>query len=249
MPRLFGLIGFPLSHSFSKQFFTEKFEKEHMEDAVYELFPIENFPTLITSHPFLKGLNVTIPHKSAVIPFLDQLDKTASAVGAVNCIAFDNGRRIGYNTDVIGFEQSLKRQYVFQQHKKALILGAGGAAKAVQWVLQKNGMEVVMVSRSSGEQGQIKYQEISNLNAHDFDLVVQATPVGTWPNVHEMPPIPVDWLLPDHLVFDLVYNPSETLLLRRAAERGCRTQNGLEMLYLQAEAAWKIWNEMPGIIL
>jgi shikimate dehydrogenase len=247
MSRLFGLIGFPLSHSFSKQYFTQKFEKENITDAVYELFPIENignFPVLVANHPLLKGLNVTIPYKSEVIPFLDHLDETARVVGAVNCIAFDQGKRIGYNTDVIGFEQSLRQQYSFEQNKKKLILGTGGAAKAVQWVLQKNGMEVVIVSRQPNGRDQIKYQEISNLNALDFDLVVQTTPLGTWPNVHDMPPIPLDWLQPHHLVFDLVYNPPETLLLRRAAERGCRTQNGFDMLHLQAEAAWAIWNKI-----
>ncbi len=248
MTRLFGLIGFPLSHSFSKQYFTLKFEKENIQDAVYELFPIENinrFPTFIAAYPELKGLNVTIPHKSSVIPFLGHLDKTASAVGAVNCIAIDQGMLIGYNSDVIGFEHSLRRHYTFQQNKKALILGAGGAAKAAQWVLQKNGTEVVVVSRHSRDSKQIRYQEISNLNAFDFDLVVQTTPLGMWPNINEMPPIPLDWLQPNHLVFDLVYNPPETLLLRRAAERGCRTLNGLEMLHSQAEAAWEIWNDIP----
>ncbi len=248
--RLYALIGYPLTHSFSQRFFTEKFAREHIPDARYELFPLPNIhelPQLLAAHPDLCGLNVTIPHKENVLPWLDALDETARQVGAVNCIRLQNGRLTGYNTDVYGFEKSL-RQTGFMRSLppdvafRAFILGTGGAAKAVAYVLRKMKIPYQFVSRQPAE-GQISYAALPSLLSAGPALVVNTTPLGTFPQVDAMPPVPVDYLGPEHLVFDLVYNPPETLLLHRALARGCAVQNGLEMLHWQAERAWEIWND------
>ncbi len=245
--RLFGLIGYPLSHSFSQRFFTEKFTREHIADARYELFPlpdVNELPQLLAAHPDLCGLNVTIPHKESVLPWLDVLDETARQVGAVNCIRIDGGQLTGYNTDVYGFEQSLRNTGFLTaagETTRAFILGTGGAAKAVAYVLRKLGIRFQFVSRQPAA-GQITYAELGPLLLAGRALIVNTTPLGTFPQVDAMPPVPTDCLGPEHLVFDLVYNPPETLLLRQASARGSTVQNGLEMLHLQAERAWEIWN-------
>ncbi len=272
---LYALIGWPLAHSFSKTYFSEKFLRESIKDARYELFPLENiadFPKLCAQHPNLKGINVTIPHKESVIPFLDKLDETARAVGAVNCIKIDENQELtGYNTDVIGFEASLTN--FLTKHKTpaqtthTYILGTGGASKAVAYVLQKLNIPFHFVSRTPSQPNELAYSSLithlsslithhsslithhSSLIAHHSSLIahhssfiiINTTPLGTFPNIHEMPPIPLEILKAGNLVFDLVYNPAETLLLREARLRGCFVQNGLDMLHLQAEAAWKIW--------
>ena len=254
--RLFGLIGYPLGHSFSKQYFSEKFAREGISDARYELFPLPDIaalPDLLRQHPDLCGLNVTVPHKQTVLPYLHELDETAQAVGAVNCIRIREGRFRGFNTDVVGFEQSL--QAVMGQQwagSKALILGTGGASKAVAWVFDQMGIPFLFVSRQPVAEdlppsvgvkaGQIAYESIGLRSPDEYRIVVNATPAGTYPNVDDCPPIPFDWLQPEHLVYDLVYNPTETLLLRRAAERGCTVKNGLDMLHFQAERAWEIFD-------
>ncbi len=246
---LYGLIGWPLGHSFSKQYFSEKFLREGIAAATYELFPLEHIadlPALLARNPDLRGLNVTIPYKESVIPFLDELDETARAVGAVNCIKIlENNRLVGYNTDVIGFEQSLKGIQLFDPASNAYILGTGGAAKAVAHVLQKLHIAFTFVSRHPKNKNEISYPSLithrSSLITPNASLIINCTPLGTFPNVTEMPPIPLEILKPGILVYDLIYNPAETLLLREAKARGCSVQNGLEMLHLQAEAAWKIW--------
>jgi shikimate dehydrogenase len=203
-------------------------------------------PALLRQHPDLKGLNVTIPHKQSVIPLLDDLDETARAVGAVNCIKIGpDGRLKGYNTDVTGFEQSLLALIGTRKVDVAYILGTGGAAKAVAYVLDKLAIPFHYVSRSPHSPIEIPYANLahqhSSLIIHHSSLIINCTPLGTFPNVDVMPPVPVEMFKPGNLVFDLVYNPAETLLLREAKARGCSVQNGLEMLYLQAEAAWQTW--------
>jgi shikimate dehydrogenase len=245
--RLFALIGWPLGHSFSKKYFSEKFLREGINDVSYELLPIEHaqaLPALLQQYPALRGLNVTIPHKTAVLPFLHQLDETAQAVGAVNCIKIaPDGGLTGYNTDVIGFEQSLHTFLDGRHCTAACILGTGGAAKAVAFVLQKRQIPFCFVSRTPTAPAVCTYDDLPThpFFTRDGVLLVNCTPLGTYPNVDAMPPVPFELLKPGILVFDLVYNPAETLLLREASARGCFVQNGLEMLHLQAEAAWEIW--------
>ncbi len=246
----YGLIGWPIGHSFSKRFFTEKFEREGIQDARYDLFPLENIaglPGLLAQNPALRGLNVTIPHKQAVLPFLDELDETALAVGAVNCIkVLDNHKLIGYNTDTIGFERSLDTA-AWETWKKeactALVLGTGGASKAVAYVLRKYGIPFRFVSRNPRSEQEISYQTLASSlpDSTHLQLIINTTPVGTFPNVAEMPPVPSNLFKQGMYVYDLVYNPAETLLLREAKSHGCTVKNGLSMLELQAEANWEIW--------
>lgn len=247
--RRYGLIGWPLGHSFSKGYFTEKFRREGIGDAIYELFPLENIGELtdiLAQHPDLCGLNVTIPYKEQVIPLLHQLDDTAARVGAVNCIKVLPDQQLkGYNTDVIGFERSLLGITGWHPNLgSALILGTGGASKAVAYVLDRLGVSYHFVSRKPAYPREIGYYDLHDAKG-SWRLVVNTTPVGTYPDVHQMPPFPVDLFQTGMFVFDLIYNPAETLLLREAKQRGCVTKNGLEMLELQAEAAWDIWQQRP----
>ncbi|MBQ3634239.1 MAG: shikimate dehydrogenase [Bacteroidales bacterium] len=244
--KLYGLIGYPLGHSFSKKYFTEKFEKEGI-DAKYELFPIESIeklPDLLLSHSNLCGFNVTIPYKEQVIPYLDEMDEDAKAVGAFNVVKVTerDGRKYlkGYNSDTYGFRESL-RPLLKPTHKKALILGTGGASKAVYSQLVKLGIEPTYVSRKPAD-GRLTYQDLTAEVMRNNLVIVNASPVGMSPNVDQCPDIPYEMLTAEYVCFDLVYNPEETLFLRKAAERGATTKNGLEMLQLQAEGAWAIWN-------
>ncbi len=244
MQKRYGLIGFPLSHSFSKRYFEEKFATEKLQNCVYENFEIENipsFPKLISEEKNLVGLNVTIPHKQTVIKHLDELDETAKAVGAVNCIKISEGKTIGFNTDVIGFEKTFS-PLVKPHHAKALILGNGGATKAVEFVLRKIGIQYLIVSRTPGI-NQLSYADINLFVMRDFKVIINCTPLGMFPNVDEAPAIPYDLLNWQHLCYDLIYNPEETLFLKKAKAKGATTQNGLGMLKAQAEAAWEIWNK------
>ena len=255
----FGLIGYPLAHSFSQKYFTEKFEKEGFEDCEYEIFPMQSLselPELIKTHPDLCGLNVTVPHKIGVIYYLDKLDPAAKAIDAVNCIkivnqhpveAFFSGelstlqvRLEGYNTDAYGFETSLK-PLLKKHHSKALILGAGGAARAVAYVLHKLGISFKHVSRRSIKK-QLSYEQLNGDMIKDCTLIINTTPVGTFPHIDECPDISYEHLTPKHLLYDLVYNPVETEFLRRGKQHGAAVKNGLEMLHLQAEKSWEIWN-------
>jgi len=242
--RKFGLIGFPLSHSFSQKYFTEKFEKERIQDCSYSNFSIKEIGELpaILSDPELRGLNVTIPHKRAVLDLLHRKDTVVEAIGACNCIKIENGLLLGYNTDVTGFEGSLVKKLA-DHHLQALVLGTGGASKAVEYVLEKRGIGYRMVTRQPREgKDDLRYEEVDATLLHAFTLVINTTPLGMYPKVEECPPLPYEALGAQHYLFDLVYNPAETMFLRKGRERGAVTENGYDMLAGQAEAAWDIWN-------
>ena len=239
----FGLIGYPLSHSFSKKYFTEKFTNENIPDCVYELYPIKKIDqvgNILQSNPELVGLNVTIPYKEEVISYLGELDETAKAVGAVNTIKISNGNSKGYNTDVYGFRESLK-PLLKPHHKRALILGTGGASKAVAYCLRQLNIDYIFVSRTQ-QQGCVSYDSV-RYYLHTFYVVINTTPLGMSPDTDQCPTIAYDAFSEKHLCYDLVYNPEETLFLKKAKEQGATVKNGLEMLYLQAERAWEIWNQ------
>ena len=231
----FGLIGHPLSHSFSKTHFTEKFEREGL-DCEYENYDIDDIA--LVRELDLSGFNVTSPYKEAIIPYLDELNPIAAEVGAVNTVkVLPDGRLIGYNTDVIGFAETV---FGAELQKTALILGTGGASKAVQYALRQLGIRYSIVSRSTSK-GDYHYEELTPEIIQSHLLIVNATPVGMAPNVNEAPNIPYDAITPQHTLIDLIYNPEETLFLRKGKEHGATTINGLTMLHAQAEASWEIW--------
>ena len=243
--RKFGLIGFPLGHSFSKKYFTEKFSREGIQGCQFELYPIaliQEFPQLFDRESGLEGLAVTIPYKEQVIPYLDGLDPACAQIGAVNCIRIRNGKKIGFNTDYLGFKQSLK-SWLGNEIPNALVLGTGGASKAVQQALRDLGVSFRIVSRSQID-GQLTYAELRQqpqwLASHP--LIINTSPVGTYPQVEDMPNIPLEQLHAAHRVYDLVYNPPITRLMQECIARGGASKNGQDMLELQAEAAWSIWN-------
>ncbi|KAA6336176.1 Shikimate dehydrogenase (NADP(+)) [termite gut metagenome] len=243
----YGLIGKPLKHSFSIGFFNEKFRTEGV-DAEYvnfEIPRIDDFMEVVEENPNLCGLNVTIPYKEQVIPYLDDLDEDTKAIGAVNVIKMirQKGKKIkliGYNSDIIGFTQSIE-PLLHPYHKRALVLGTGGAAKAVFHGLKKLGIEARYVSRTP-EKDMFSYFEIRSKVIREYTIIVNCTPLGMYPNVDECPDIPYDKLTNKHLLYDLLYNPNDTLFMKKGQERGAMTKNGLEMLLLQAFAAWDIWN-------
>ncbi|HOV36567.1 MAG TPA: shikimate dehydrogenase [Dysgonamonadaceae bacterium] len=247
----YGLIGFPLKHSFSAAFFAEKFSREHI-DAEYLNFEIDDILQLrevILFNQHLKGLNVTIPYKEKVIPFLDEISDIAATIGAVNVIKITREpgnmyfyRLAGYNTDYIGFKKSITPLLQPQIHRKALILGTGGASKAVSKALFDLGLEHRFVSRSAGE-NRFTYDELTPEIMKDFTVIVNASPVGTFPNVDECPQIPYSFITQQHLLYDLIYNPDETLFLKQGERQGATTKNGREMLELQALESWLIWNQ------
>lgn len=240
----YGLIGYPLSHSFSKKYFTEKFERESIQDHEYDLFPIDKIaqlPLLLQTETDLKGLNVTIPYKERVIPFLDDLTEVVKEIQACNCIRILNGKLIGYNTDVIGFEKTLERK-LSNHHQRALVLGTGGAAKAVHYVLSKKGIEYLEVSRTKVD-GSITYQEIGEQVISSHTLIINTTPLGMYPNIEEAPNLPYHLLSDQHYLYDLVYNPTKTKFLLEGESRGAVIENGADMLIIQAEASWDIWNQ------
>ncbi|MEB2773797.1 shikimate dehydrogenase [Algoriphagus sp. D3-2-R+10] len=243
--RKFGLIGHPLTHSFSKKYFTEKFEKEGIVGCSYELYDIPNARDLegiLSEDPEIEGINVTIPHKEDVIALMDDLDEACEEIGAVNCIHIQDGMLTGYNTDYIGFKNSLS-PWLGSVKPKALVLGTGGASKAVKQALKDLAIEFISVSRSQDED-QITYEDLAAepeiMRTHQ--LIVNTTPLGTFPKVEGIPAIPLEQLTSTHLVYDLVYNPSETALMKACLDKGGKAKNGHEMLILQAEAAWEIWN-------
>lgn len=241
--KTYGLIGYPLSHSFSKGYFAEKFKKEGIADCRYENFPIADiaaFPTLFHQEEDLCGLNVTIPYKEVVIPFLDDLSDAAKNIGAVNCIRLEDGKKIGYNTDVIGFSNSLK-PLLKAHHTHALVLGTGGAAKAVMYALRELQIPYTVVSRTATADA-IAYTSLDKKIMEQHTLLINTTPLGMFPNVDAHPPIPYEYIGSQHLLYDLVYNPPVTKFLALGEERGAAVKNGHEMLILQAEAAWAIWN-------
>lgn len=242
----YGLIGYPLGHSFSVSYFRKKFEESGI-DAVYENFPIEDiarFPALIAEETELEGLNVTVPYKEQVIPYLDVLSKTARQIRAVNTIRVcrRDGRLalIGHNTDVIGFERSLK-EHLKDHHKSALVLGSGGSSKAVLFVLGELGIKFRVVSRNKGE-GLSTYGDLTEDIISDTPLIINTTPLGMFPQTDTFPDIPYAAITSDHLLFDLVYNPSETRFLALGKEQGADIVNGDDMLVYQAEGSWDRWN-------
>lgn len=245
--RTYGLIGYPLGHSFSESYFTEKFQSQNI-NACYKLFPIANVEMLqevINSNPSLKGFNVTIPYKQQVMSFLNEIDDEAAKVGAVNVVKVINreGKKLlkGYNSDIYGFYTSLQ-PLLQTYHDKALILGTGGASKAVSAMLTKLGIDYKFVSRKS-QTGQLTYDDIDSVVLSEHKLIVNCTPVGMSPNTDEAPSLPYEFFTEKHIAYDLIYNPSETLFLSKAKEHGATIKNGLEMLHLQAERAWEIWNK------
>lgn len=244
----YGLLGYPLGHSFSKNYFNQKFEAEKI-DAEYlnfEIPDIKEIKSVIKENPELNGLNVTIPYKQQVIPYLDDLDDDARLIGAVNVIKFSKGlfgkvKLKGYNSDIIGFKQSIE-PLLKDHHRKALILGTGGASKAVFHGLKQLGIAASFVSRQSKEYC-ITYEEITEKIMEQYHVIVNTTPLGMYPNVNACPNIPYELLTSDHLLYDLLYNPDETLFMQKGKERGAVVKNGLEMLLLQAFAAWEIWQK------
>jgi shikimate dehydrogenase len=244
--RLFGIIGFPLSQSFSPGFFAKKFSDEGLANCRYEAFPlpsIDLLPQILKENPSLVGLNVTIPYKTAVIPFLHSLSDEAKSIGAVNVIKIKDGQLVGHNSDVFGFEYSLRNFLPdpFPKNLRALVLGTGGASKAVQFVLRKIGVPFLIISRSRSADF-IDYQSITDEILQSHQLIVNTTPFGMAPQVDGCPPLPYQLLTPRHYLYDLVYNPAKTKFLSLGEARGCKLLNGLPMLYLQAEKAWEIWN-------
>jgi shikimate dehydrogenase len=245
--RIFGLIGKSLSHSFSPTYFKNKFDREQIIDAQYELYPLENIEeisALKNAQANLCGLNVTIPYKESIIPFLDEISEQAKAIGAVNTIAcLADGRWKGYNTDAFGFEKAIQT-FVDLKTRKALVLGTGGASKAVQYILQKNAVPFYLLSRTPKiKQNEIAYEELNQAILEDHTLIINCTPLGTFPNVNDCPNIPFEFIGAKHFVFDLVYNPEETLLMKKAKAAGAASANGSSMLENQAEASWEIWNK------
>lgn len=236
----FGLIGRNISYSFSKKYFEQKFQKLLLREHTYEIFDLENLDNIgeLFSTEHLKGLNVTIPYKEQVIPFIDELSDEAREIGAINCISIKNGKTKGYNTDAVGFEKTLllhKREH----QKTAIVLGNGGAAKAVQYILNKHHIPYITVSRAT----EINYGNLSIEQVKENLIIVQCTPVGTFPNVEDCLPFPFDGITEEHLIIDLIYNPEYTKFIRMCSERGAKTANGLYMLEQQAEKAWEIWND------
>lgn len=244
----YGLIGYPLTHSFSKRYFTEKFETGKI-DAVYSNYEIDSitkFPEVIASNPELIGLNVTIPYKEQVIPYLDDLNDSAREIGAVNTVKIirtGSGIKLkGFNTDTHGFENSLK-PLLKPHHTKALILGTGGASKALKYVLKKLAIDFISASIEELKEKEIRYGDIDEKVISERRLIINATPLGTYPKVEGCPNIPYQYLTSDHLLFDLVYNPEVTRFMSLGLEKGATVKNGYEMLLLQAERSYAIWNE------
>lgn len=241
----YGLIGRSLSHSFSAKYFNNKFEKEGISNVIYRLFPLENltdFRKFVANNPTIRGLNVTIPYKTAIIPCLDMLDEVAKETGAVNTIKVtrNNDQFVlsGYNTDVWGFENSISN---FDKIKHAIVLGSGGAARAVCYALKKRKINFLVVSRNPETENQIGYNQLDEALLRKFHWIINTTPVGMSPDAEKLPPLEYNYLTRQHFLYDLIYNPVETCFLREGKKRGAQTMNGLSMLKLQAEKSWEIW--------
>jgi shikimate dehydrogenase len=246
---LYGLIGYPLTHSFSKNYFTEKFKKEGLENCRYENFPladINDLPKIINDNPELCGINVTIPHKETVLPFLHEVSDLVKQTKACNCIKITKKKLVGYNTDVIGFEKALVSKLVYA-HKNALILGTGGAAKAVEFVLNNLRIVYQYVSRYPSVKN-LSYEQLTPHVMENNTLIINTTPLGMYPQVTEAPPLPYDLITPKHFLFDLIYNPAKTLFLRKGEANGATIENGYSMLVYQAEESWSVWNGQWSIV-
>lgn len=245
--RIYGLLGASLSHSFSESYFRKKFSDMGLHDHHYlnfELASLNGFKQLISDEPELRGLNVTYPYKEAILSFLDDVSSEAEEIGAVNCITINSSKTVGYNTDVYGFSQSIK-PFLNRNHEKALILGTGGGAKAVAFALKKFGIPVIFATSDPAKKNKdvYPYKRVNNRMIEACKLVVNCTPLGMFPQVERFPEIPYEAFTPEHLAYDLIYNPEETIFLRKAREAGAETLNGLSMLQLQAEKSWEIWKE------
>ncbi len=248
--KLYGLIGYPLGHSFSKKYFSEKFQREGLIECRYELFPlpsIKDLPSLIDSNPLLKGLNVTIPYKQQVLEYVTGTTDAVNNIGAANTIKIEAGKLTAYNTDVIGFENSFVKKLKLSdsyQDKKALVLGTGGSSKAIQYVLKKLSINFLLVTRNQRpESGIINYSKLDETIMNDHHIIINCTPIGMYPNDNEYPQLPYQFISKKHYLFDLVYRPEKTLFLEKGEQMGAAIQNGYEMLIIQAEESWKIWNE------
>lgn len=242
--RLFGLVGFPLSHSFSKKYFTEKFEKEELADCRFENFSIESidyFPGLVNKYPQLNGLAITIPYKQSVLQFIDDLSGIPNGLTACNCIKITNHKLFGFNTDFIGFEKSIS-PLLTPLHQHALVLGNGGATSAIVFALRQLGISYDVVSRKMHKGSTLTYNELNEAVLKKAKLIINTTPLGMYPNVDTCPDIPYQFIADEHLLYDLTYNPVKTLFLQKGEERGAAIKNGEEMLVLQAEENWRIWN-------
>ena len=240
---IYGIAGISLAHSFSPSFFTQYFE-EHNIAASYQKFELKTisaFNQLIKEVPGLKGLNITIPYKQVVIPYLNEIDETALHIGAVNCINIKNGLLKGYNTDYLGFKNSLI-PLLQTHHSKALILGSGGAAQAIVYTLKSLDISFKIVSRKK-EAGFLSYENVDREMLHQYRLIINTTPLGMFPDTNSAPAIPYEYLTPQHLLYDVIYNPEETVFLKKGKEQGAVIKNGFEMLVIQAEESWKIWNQ------
>ncbi|WP_418511638.1 shikimate dehydrogenase family protein [Corallibacter sp.] len=242
----FGLLGKNISYSFSESYFKIKFEDENIKDTFYKNFDIKSiaeFPSILKNNANLKGLNVTIPYKEAVIPFLDKIDKKAEKIGAVNTIKITKkGKLKGYNTDFYGFKKSLK-PFLKSHHKRALILGTGGASKAVAFSLKRLDIPYTFVSReASKKKAPLTYNSLTEDILSTHEIIINCTPLGTFPDINHCPNIPYKAITEKHILFDLIYNPEETLFLKKGKQQKATTINGYEMLKLQAEKSWKIWN-------
>lgn len=240
----YGLVGYQLGYSFSKKFFTDKFSREGLHDFSYENFELKDiseFPSLIQDNPNLAGLNITIPYKEDVVQFLHEESDTVKECKACNCIKIEDGKLIGYNTDVYGFTKAFSSKLKPSQ-KKALILGTGGASKAIKFSLEKLNIDYLLVSRTRSEKGVINYDDIDEKIIDEYRIIINTTPVGTFPDVDNSPVLPYQFLTAEHYLFDLVYNPEKTRFMQLGEEQGATIQNGFTMLELQAEESWRIWN-------
>lgn len=240
--RRFGLIGFPLTHSFSKKYFTEKFAQLGLADCVYENYSLKQMVELgaILQNQDISGFNITIPYKKQVMAYLSEATEVVTAIGACNCVQIKNGKLIGHNTDVFGFEQSLL-SFLKPHHTKALVLGTGGASAAVKYVLEKLGLAIQFVSREATPNS-ISYQMLDESIISSHTLIINTSPVGMYPTVDDYPAIPFEYITSLHHLYDLIYNPTETTFLAKGRALGASIQNGQEMLVLQAEESWRIWN-------
>ncbi len=241
--RIFGLVGFPLGHSFSKDYFNRKWEKAGLEDLEYRNFSlasIDDLPDKVLSVEGLVGFNVTVPYKEAIVPMIDKVSEVANEIGAVNCVKIVEGKTYGYNTDAFGFKRAFGT--LGSGNKPCLVLGTGGASKAVQFGLKELGIDFKVVSRKEGL-GDLSFSDIDAKVLSEYPVIVQCTPLGMSPNIDSFPNIPYDLLTSKNYAFDLIYNPGTTLFLSKCAEMECKTLNGMSMLAVQADKSWEIWNE------
>ena len=240
--RHYGVIGFPLEHSFSPDYFNKKFEQQNISDADYAAFPLRSINDLkkIIEEKKLQGFNVTIPYKEKIISNLDSLENESKEIGAVNCVKIENGKLVGYNTDALGFEISLN-ELLTGSHNNALVLGRGGASRAIKFVLKKKGLSFKSVTREKSS-GDFLWSELNKKIISEHTLIINCTPLGMMPNEKSFPPIPYESLSENHFLFDLVYNPAETQFMKKGIEYGAKVCNGLRMLQIQADKSWEIWN-------